>query len=119
MPVAAFANHGHLFQQRRREPGKFELEPAVAIDAARHAILLAIDHPAVTTCEPAVIEGAHGANLAVNARFTAFKPESLAARELTLADTCRDAVLLVDLALCNVVKAVRRLRLADGRSTKN
>jgi hypothetical protein len=110
-----------IIQQQRKEPRQRsygKLEAAIAIDATRHAILLAIDHAAIVWREPAVIEGAHGADLVVNGTLATLEAECLAARELTLADTGRDAVLLVDLTLCHVVIAVGHLGLRKSRSAE-
>jgi hypothetical protein len=87
------------------------LEAAIAIDAARHPVLLVIKHPAIARREPAMIEGAQGADLVMNCAFATLKAECLAARKLTLTNTGGDAVLLVGLTLCNVVIAVGHLRL--------
>jgi hypothetical protein len=107
-----------ILQQQQRERRQKKLEAAVTIDAARHAVLLAIHHAAVARREPAVIEGAHGADFAVDLSFAPLKTKCLAARELTLTKSGSDAMLLVDLTLCDVIKAVGHLRLADGRAAE-
>lgn len=94
------------------------LEAAVAVDAARHPILLVIKHAAIARRKAAVIEGAHGADFVMDCSFTTIEAECLAASELTGANTGDDAVLLVDLALCDVVIAVGHLRLRQSRSAK-
>ncbi len=95
-----------------------ELEVPVAVDAARHAVLLAIEHTAVAGREAATIEGAHGSHFAMNAGFAALEAECLAAGELPVSDTGCDAMLLVKLTLGNVVVAGRHLRLHKSRSAK-
>jgi hypothetical protein len=119
----------HDARGRKREPrasfnnnaenqGQQGLEAAVAIDAARRAVLLPVDHPAIVRSEAAMIGGAHGANLMMNGALATLDAECLAASELTGANTGGDAVLLVDLTLCDVIIAVGHLRLRQSRSAE-
>ncbi len=101
-----------------RERTGEKLEAAITIDAARRAVLLVVEHAAIARREAAMIEGAHGADLVMDAGFAAFEPEGLTAGDLAIANACGDSVLLVHLALGNVVVAGRHLRLRKSRSTE-
>jgi hypothetical protein len=74
-----------------------------AVDAAGLLILLAVEGAAVLPCQAAVVLGAHSALFAVDAALLALKPPGFPAGELAAFVAVRNAPLLIDFALVDIV----------------
>jgi len=88
---------------------------AGAIDAARSDDLPPMNHATLAHGEPAVVTGAQGTHLAMNAHLLPFEPRSLTRSDRATPDTVPDASLLVELSLHDGVIWLRGRSLSEGK----